>query len=64
MVSYTSTTTMSRAAGADAAMDGSDQMQQRIAIARRDAEALKDRIRRRKDELADTTCENLLESVC
>jgi guanine nucleotide-binding protein G(I)/G(S)/G(T) subunit beta-1 len=30
-------------------------IQQRIQIARRDAEALKDRIKRRKDELADTT---------
>jgi hypothetical protein len=29
---------------------------QRIQIARRDAEALKDRIKRKKDELADTTC--------
>jgi guanine nucleotide-binding protein G(I)/G(S)/G(T) subunit beta-1 len=28
---------------------------QRIQIARRDAEALKDRIKRKKDELADTT---------
>jgi hypothetical protein len=31
-------------------------IQQRIQIARRDAEALKDRIKRKKDELADTTC--------
>lgn len=30
-------------------------IQQRIQIARRDAEALKDRIKRKKDELADTT---------
>lgn len=30
-------------------------VQQRIQIARRDAEALKDRIKRKKDELADTT---------
>lgn len=32
-------------------------VQQRIQIARRDAEALKDRIKRKKDELADTTRE-------
>jgi len=44
---------MSRAG--DASSDGADQMQQRIQIARRDAEALKDRIKRKKDELADTT---------
>jgi guanine nucleotide-binding protein G(I)/G(S)/G(T) subunit beta-1 len=31
---------------------------QRIQIARRDAEALKDRIKRKKDELADTTCKS------
>lgn len=30
-------------------------IQQRIQIARRDAEGLKDRIKRKKDELADTT---------
>lgn len=46
---------MSRAMGADMAVDGPDQMQQRIQMARRDAEALKDRIKKRKDELADTT---------
>lgn len=33
-----------------------DALQQRIQQARRDAEALKDRIKRKKDELADTTC--------
>ena len=33
-----------------------ENIQQRIQIARRDAEALKDRIKRKKDELADTTC--------
>ena len=33
-----------------------ESIQQRIQIARRDAEALKDRIKRKKDELADTTC--------
>jgi hypothetical protein len=47
---------MSRAG--DASSDGADQMQQRIQIARRDAEALKDRIKRKKDELADTTCKS------
>jgi guanine nucleotide-binding protein G(I)/G(S)/G(T) subunit beta-1 len=30
-------------------------IQQKIHVARRDAEALKDRIKRKKDELADTT---------
>jgi len=33
-----------------------ESIQQKIQIARRDAEALKDRIKRKKDELADTTC--------
>ena len=32
-----------------------DSIQQKIQVARRDAEALKDRIKRKKDELADTT---------
>lgn len=32
-----------------------EQMQNRITAARRDAEGLKDRIKRKKDELADTT---------
>lgn len=32
-------------------------MQARIQQARREAETLKDRIKRKKDELADTTCE-------
>ena len=35
-----------------------ESIQQKIQIARRDAEALKDRIKRKKDELADTTCES------
>jgi len=34
-----------------------DAMQQKIQIARRDAEALKDKIKRKKDDLANTTCE-------
>lgn len=34
-----------------------ESIQQRIQIARRDAEILKDRIKRKKDELADTTRE-------
>ena len=34
-----------------------EQMQAKIAAARRDAEGLKDRIKRKKDELADTSCE-------
>lgn len=33
-----------------------EQMQAKIAAARRDAEGLKDKIKRRKDELADATC--------
>lgn len=38
------------------ASDGSaESMQGRIQVARRDAEGLKDRIKRLKDELADTT---------
>lgn len=41
--------------GGDQGVDGADQIQQRIQIARRDAEALKDKIKRKKDELADTT---------
>jgi hypothetical protein len=39
-------------------MADSESIQQRIQIARRDAEALKDRIKRKKDELADTTCKS------
>lgn len=35
-----------------------ESIQQKISIARRDAEALKDRIKRKKDELADTTRES------
>jgi guanine nucleotide-binding protein G(I)/G(S)/G(T) subunit beta-1 len=35
--------------------DSAESIQQKIQIARRDAEALKDRIKRKKDELADTT---------
>ena len=34
-----------------------ENIQQKISMARRDAESLKDRIKRKKDELADTTCE-------
>ena len=33
-----------------------DQMQAKIAAARREAEGLKDKIKRRKDDLADTSC--------
>lgn len=40
-------------------------MQARIQQARREAETLKDRIKRKKDELADTTCETRpLPSTC
>ena len=34
----------------------SEQMQAKIAAARREAEGLKDRIKRKKDDLADTSC--------
>lgn len=37
-----------------------EQMQAKIAAARRDAEGLKDKIKRKKDELADTSCESKL----
>ena len=36
-----------------------EQMQTKISAARREAEGLKDRIKRRKDELADTTRKSL-----
>lgn len=35
-----------------------EQMQNKIAAARRDAEGLKDRIKRKKDELADASCKH------
>jgi guanine nucleotide-binding protein G(I)/G(S)/G(T) subunit beta-1 len=35
----------------------SEQMQAKITAARREAEGLKDRIKRKKDDLADTSCE-------
>lgn len=35
-----------------------EQMQAKIAGARRDAEGLKDKIKRKKDELADTSCKS------
>jgi guanine nucleotide-binding protein G(I)/G(S)/G(T) subunit beta-1 len=35
-----------------------EEMQAKIAAARRDAEALKDKIKRKKDELADTSRES------
>lgn len=38
----------------------SETIQGKIQIARRDAEALKDRIKRKKDELADTTRESIV----
>ena len=37
-------------------------IQQKIQVARRDAESLKDRIKRKKDELADTTRKSLATS--
>ncbi|KAK3069847.1 G protein subunit beta, partial [Teratosphaeriaceae sp. CCFEE 6253] len=36
-----------------------ESVQQKIQLARRDAEALKDRIKRKKDELADTTLKDV-----
>jgi hypothetical protein len=49
--------TSSPAAAVDRIMAdmSAESIQQRIQVARRDAEALKDRIKRKKDELADTT---------
>ncbi len=38
----------------------SEQMQTKIAAARREAEGLKDRIKRKKDDLADTSCMSML----
>lgn len=35
-----------------------EQMQAKIAAARRDAEGLKDKIKRKKDELADASCKS------
>ena len=43
-----------------AATMNSEEMQQRISTARRDAETLKDRIKRKKDELSDTNRKNSL----
>ena len=40
-----------------------ESIQQKIQVARRDAEALKDRIKRKKDELADTTRTSLSASL-
>lgn len=39
--------------------DSSEQMQAKIVAARREAEVLKDRIRHRRDDLADTTRSSL-----
>ena len=36
-----------------------EQMQAKITAARREAEGLKDRIKRKKDDLADTSCKSL-----
>lgn len=41
-----------------------ESIQQKIQVARRDAEALKDRIKRKKDELADTTRTSPLSACC
>jgi hypothetical protein len=40
-----------------------EQMQAKITAARREAEGLKDKIKRRKDELADTTCKNFFDDL-
>lgn len=37
-----------------------EQMQAKITAARREAEGLKDRIKRKKDELADTSCKGAM----
>lgn len=41
-------------------------MQAKITAARREAEGLKDRIKRKKDDLADTSCESigLARAIC
>ena len=39
-------------------------MQAKIAAARRDAEGLKDKIKRKKDELADTSCKLIHQTQC
>ena len=44
--------------------DTNESIQTKIQIARRDAEALKDRIKRKKDELADTTRESNAPVCC
>lgn len=36
-----------------------EQMQAKITAARREAEGLKDRIKRKKDDLADTSCKSI-----
>lgn len=36
-----------------------EQMQAKITAARREAEGLKDRIKRKKDDLADTSCKSM-----
>ena len=41
-----------------------DSIQQKIQNARRDAEGLKDRIKRKKDELADTTRTSACPPAC
>ena len=41
-----------------------EQMQNKIAAARRDAEGLKDKIKRKKDELADASCKTLIPVSC
>lgn len=49
---------MSRAGtGGELSPDPNDPMQQRIDLARRDAATLKERIKNRKDNLADASCE-------
>lgn len=44
--------------------DSSEQMQAKIVAARREAEVLKDRIRHRRDDLADTTRQFFSLSPC
>ncbi len=40
-----------------------EQMQAKITAARREAEGLKDRIKRKKDDLADTTRKSIVLSI-
>jgi guanine nucleotide-binding protein G(I)/G(S)/G(T) subunit beta-1 len=45
-----------------ATMHNDSDIQERIAIARREAEALKERIKQRKEALADSTCKAFIKN--